>query len=270
VIGLDMPIDVHGLGTVAADIAFGGQFYVQAPAASFGVELGAANAPSIVRAAMSLLAAAREQVTVRHPEYPAIDHIALVMLHGPSQETGIDGRNSVVMPNGRVDAKDPSTWWGSLDRSPCGTGTSARMACLYARGAVAVGPAIRAPGSARDDLHRHAAFAHDGGKSAGGRAFCGGTRVDHGPQLPHAGSGRSLPAGLHGGRHLGLLELLTRPFTKPEAWGWNSHISPVLTGASRHRSKWRHPAFPLARGIGPCVAGVGFEPSLEDPSNISV
>jgi proline racemase len=139
VIGLDVPIQVHGLGTVAADLAFGGQFYVQAPAASLGVELGAANAPSIVRAAMSLLAAAREQVAVRHPEYPAIDHIALVMLHGPSRETGIDGRNSVVLPNARVDAKDPSSWWGSLDRSPCGTGTSARMACLHARGQLPLG-----------------------------------------------------------------------------------------------------------------------------------
>jgi proline racemase len=139
VVGLDLPIEVHGHGAVAADIAFGGQFYVQAPAASLGVELGAANAPSIVQAGMSLLAAAREQVAVRHPEHPAIDHIALVMLHGPSDEAGIDGRNSVVMPNGRIDARNPSSWRGALDRSPCGTGTSARMACLYARGQLSLG-----------------------------------------------------------------------------------------------------------------------------------
>ena len=48
VVGLDVPVDVHGHGTVAADVAFGGQFYVQAPAAALGVELGAANAPEII------------------------------------------------------------------------------------------------------------------------------------------------------------------------------------------------------------------------------
>lgn len=84
VVGLDVPVDVHGFGTVEADIAFGGQFYVQAPAASLGVELRAANASSVVRAGMSLLASAREQISVRHPEHPFLDQIALVMLYGPA------------------------------------------------------------------------------------------------------------------------------------------------------------------------------------------
>lgn len=139
VVGLDVPVDVHGHGTVAADIAFGGQFYVQAPAAALGVELGAVNAAAIVRAGMGLLASARDQVPVQHPQNPRINEIALVMLHGPSSEAGIDGRNSVVMPNAALDAQDPCSWSGSLDRSPCGTGTSARMACLYARGQLPLG-----------------------------------------------------------------------------------------------------------------------------------
>jgi proline racemase len=139
VVGLDVPVEVAGYGTVPVDIAFGGQFYVQAPAAAFGVELGRADVPGIVRAGIGLLASARQQVPVRHPENPAIDQIGLVMLHGPSQDPGIDGRNSVAMPNGPLDAGDPTTWRGSLDRSPCGTGTSARMACLHARGELALG-----------------------------------------------------------------------------------------------------------------------------------
>jgi proline racemase len=56
------------------------------------------------------------------------------MLHGPSTTAGVDARNSVVLPNGPLDADNPETWRGALDRSPCGTGTSARMACLHARG----------------------------------------------------------------------------------------------------------------------------------------
>src|SRR5699024_8038728 len=52
---------------------------------------------------------------------------------------GTDGRNAVVLPNGAVDLNDASTWSGTLDRSPCGTGTSARVAAKHARGELAVG-----------------------------------------------------------------------------------------------------------------------------------
>ncbi len=45
----------------------------------------------------------------------------------------------MVMSNGRLRADDPNTWTGALDRSPCGTGTCARMAALYARGQLAIG-----------------------------------------------------------------------------------------------------------------------------------
>jgi proline racemase len=131
---LDIPIDVPDYGAVAADIAYGGQFYVQAPAAAMGVELGAANAPEIVRAGAALLAAARAQVKIEHPTDPNLSQISLVMLHGPATQPRFSGRNGVVMPTGRLDPARPETWRGVLDRSPCGTGTSARMACLFARG----------------------------------------------------------------------------------------------------------------------------------------
>lgn len=131
---LDTPIEVPEYGTVLVDIAFGGQFYVQAPASSLGVELGAANAQDVVRAGAALLAAAREQVTVKHPDDDTLSVISLVMLHAPSTQDGISGRNSVILPTGQLDQHRPETWRGALDRSPCGTGTSARMACLHARG----------------------------------------------------------------------------------------------------------------------------------------
>lgn len=136
---LDLPIEVPEYGTVAADIAFGGQYYVQAPAAAMGVELGAENAPAIIRAGAALLASARQQVTVSHPTGPNLSQVSLVMLHGPSMTPGVSARNSVVLPTGTLDAAAPSTWRGVLDRSPCGTGTSARMACLHARGELGLG-----------------------------------------------------------------------------------------------------------------------------------
>jgi proline racemase len=131
---LDTPIDVPEYGTVLGDIAFGGQFYVQAPSAAMGVGLGAENAPHIVRAGAALLAAARAQVSVTHPTDPNLSRISLVMLHGPATTPGVSARNSVVLPTGVLDVDRPQTWRGVLDRSPCGTGTSARMACLHARG----------------------------------------------------------------------------------------------------------------------------------------
>jgi proline racemase len=133
-VALDHKIAVPEYGTVAADVAFGGQFYVQARAADLGVDLGPDHAPAIARAGMALLAAAREQVPVVHPEQPEVNEISLVMLHGPADLPGISGRNSVVLPAGRITLGDPASWRGTLDRSPCGTGTSARMAALHARG----------------------------------------------------------------------------------------------------------------------------------------
>lgn len=145
-VALDRKIVTPEYGTVAADIAFGGQFYVQARAADLGVALGPEHAPAIVRAGAALLAAAREQVPVAHPESPDVDEIALVMLHGPADSPGISARNSVVLPSGRLVADDPQSWRGTLDRSPCGTGTSARMAALHARG----------------ELDLHVPFVHQG------------------------------------------------------------------------------------------------------------
>ncbi len=138
-LALDQELTVPEYGTVAVDIAFGGQFYVQVRAADMKVALGPDHAPEIARAAMALLSTAREQVPVAHPTRPDVTEIALVMLHGPADSPDADGRNSVVLPSGRIRADDPQSWRGTLDRSPCGTGTSARMAALYARGELDLG-----------------------------------------------------------------------------------------------------------------------------------
>lgn len=138
-VALDHEVVVPEYGTVAADVAFGGQFYVMARAADLGVALGPEHAPAVARAATALLAAAREQVPVAHPERPDLTEIALVLLHGPADDPGVAGRNSVVLPSGRLRAADPASWRGTLDRSPGGTGTSARMAALHARGELDLG-----------------------------------------------------------------------------------------------------------------------------------
>jgi proline racemase len=145
-LALDQDIVVPEYGTIAADVAFGGQFYVMARAADLGVALGPEHAPAIARAGTALLAAAREQVPVGHPDQPDVTEIGLVMLHGPAGSPGISGRNSVILPSGRITLDDPASWRGTLDRSPGGTGTSARMAALHARG----------------ELGLHVPFVHEG------------------------------------------------------------------------------------------------------------
>lgn len=137
--GLDLPLDVPGYGTVPVDIVFGGQFYVQTRAENLGVVLDPGNAKEIIRAASVLRKAADEAFDVQHPLIPEIDSIGLPMLHSPARTEGTGGRNAVVLPNGEVDLDDPTTWAGTLDRSPCGTGTSAKVAAMHARGELAIG-----------------------------------------------------------------------------------------------------------------------------------
>jgi proline racemase len=135
----DREIDVPNLGRIKVDVAFGGQFFVLAAAKDAGVALEPSQARAIARAGTLIRAAAQQQLPVKHPENPGIDRITLVMLHGPSDTPGVSGRNAVVTETGAVDFDNPDTWTGALDRSPCGTGTCARMACLHARGQLPLG-----------------------------------------------------------------------------------------------------------------------------------
>ncbi|MFB6611785.1 proline racemase family protein [Agromyces sp. NPDC056379] len=143
VVGLDVPLQVPGIGTVAADIVFGGQFFAQVKAEDCGIELRQEHGRELARIGALIKLAASEQVRVAHPLHPEIDGVNLVMLHSGDREPGREDRNTVVITNGPMRADDPATWTGTLDRSPCGTGTSARMAALHARGQLALGEEFR-------------------------------------------------------------------------------------------------------------------------------
>jgi proline racemase len=139
VVALDLPLEVPELGTVGVDVVFGGQFFVQAAAADCGLDLEPARARELVRAGALLRIAARRQVDVRHPLTPGIAGVSLVMLHSGPLVAGEPARNAVVLTSDPLDPGRPETWTGILDRSPCGTGTCARMAALHARGQLAIG-----------------------------------------------------------------------------------------------------------------------------------
>ena len=131
---LDAPVEVRGLGTVAVDVAYGGMFYVIADAAPLGFRLTTDEARDIVRVAKMIKAAAREQLPVVHPENPGIAGVTIAQLSGEPSQPGVHRRNTVVVSTGTPDWSRPSSWTGVLDRSPCGTGTCAKMAALHAKG----------------------------------------------------------------------------------------------------------------------------------------
>ena len=131
---LDLPVEVPHLGTVKVDVAWGGMFYVIADATQFGLRLTPDEGRDITRIGAMIRAATREQHPVMHPDNPEIIGPTISQLAGPATRPDAQGKNAVVVATGEVDWNRPSTWTGSIDRSPCGTGTCARMATLYSRG----------------------------------------------------------------------------------------------------------------------------------------
>ncbi|HEY1338386.1 MAG TPA: proline racemase family protein [Bryobacteraceae bacterium] len=122
---LDAKVEVPGIGTVTVDVAYGGMFYVIAEAGPLGFRLTPDEARDIVRVAEAIKAATREQLPVVHPENQGIAGVTIAEISGPPSTPGAHRKNTVVVSTGRL---------GALDRSPCGTGTCAKMACLHAKG----------------------------------------------------------------------------------------------------------------------------------------
>jgi len=124
---LDAPLEVEGLGTISVDISYGGMWYAIADAAALGFAIEPSEARELSRAGERIRAAAREQLPCAHPENPAIAGVSIVQIAQPWQGVGQVSRNAVVVAPGR------------LDRSATGTGLSARMAALHARGLMSIG-----------------------------------------------------------------------------------------------------------------------------------
>ena len=143
---LDVPIEVPHVGTVTVDVAYGGMFYVIADAAALGFRLVADEGRDITRVTELIKAAAAEQLPVVHPDQPSFAGITIGQLSGPAHDGRNSWRNVVTVSTGAMDWERPSTWTGVVDRSPCGTGTCAKMAVLHAKGRLAIGEDFRHEG----------------------------------------------------------------------------------------------------------------------------
>ena len=117
-------VEVEGLGTLKVDTAYGGDSFVVINAHDLGFEIKPDEAKDISDVGSKITAAANQQLNFTHPTNSEWSHISFCQMALPIfEEEGVKiSKNTVVI--------DP----GKLDRSPCGTGCSARMAILYAKG----------------------------------------------------------------------------------------------------------------------------------------
>ena len=120
-------LDVPDLGELTIDVVFGGLFFVFVDARQIALDLVPENAARLAELGMRILAVANQAVDVRHTHLPHIDRIIDLRFYVEPGSEGADSRNVVILGDHMV------------DRSPCGTGTSAETALRHAQGRLEVG-----------------------------------------------------------------------------------------------------------------------------------
>ena len=135
----NVEIEVDGFGSIPVDIAFGGIFYALVDPAAVNLKINPDSARALVDAGSRIQRAASTQLTIAHPKYSALSGLSYVMFVGETD----DGRpkGATVLPPGRI------------DRSPCGTGNSARMALMHSEGEVQVGDQFTALSIIDSEFH---------------------------------------------------------------------------------------------------------------------
>lgn len=123
----DLTVEVPGWGDVTLDIAYGGNFYAIVPAERFGIELVPEQADRVLEVTRAVRDAVCAVADPVHPESPWIHGVSHVMLTEPLREGEARARNTILFGE------------AGIGRDPCGTGTSARLAQLHARGVIPEG-----------------------------------------------------------------------------------------------------------------------------------
>lgn len=129
----DARIAVEDLGELTLDVAYGGDFYAIVDADPLGLRLAPDNDTALIAMARRIIPALNAQLRIAHPERPDINRCYQTLFTSAHTTSG-DLKQTIVCPP------------GALDRSPCGTGTSARVAALYARGAIGLDQPVRFEG----------------------------------------------------------------------------------------------------------------------------
>lgn len=123
----DCALELPGYGKIKFDISFGGSFFAIVKAEQVGLSLVPENAEKLKELGIALREIINKEIPVQHPSLPHIHTVDLVEWWSETETKGATLRNCVVFGQGQV------------DRSPCGTGTSAKMATLFAKGELKIG-----------------------------------------------------------------------------------------------------------------------------------
>jgi proline racemase len=129
----NLAIDLPELGEIKLDVSFGGIYTAIVDSESLGVKVDPAYSGRILQLGSEILRAANEQIEVEHPTNPHMTTITQVMITGDASNPKADYKNVVVCCHRTTESKK------AIDRSPCGTGTCARMAQLHSRGDLEIG-----------------------------------------------------------------------------------------------------------------------------------
>ncbi|MDE2997041.1 MAG: proline racemase family protein [Bacteroidota bacterium] len=169
---LDAVLEVEGLGTLRVDTAYGGDSFVLVEAADVGIDLHPSNARQLAELGVRIVAAANDQLGFSHPGDRDWDHISFCQFTGPLENSDgeLTGANTVAIRPGK------------LDRCPTGTGVSARLAVLHARGMI-------------DETGTYRARSIIGSEFVG--RIVGTTRLGDTPAVIPAVSGRAWITGTH-------------------------------------------------------------------------
>ena len=123
----DVELDVEGIGHIKFDISFGGSFFCIISADQLGLEVKPENASKLKEAGLKIRDAVNANVEIQHPTLSHIKTVDLVEIYDKPSHPEATYKNVVVFGD------------GNIDRSPCGTGTSAKLATLYAKGELKLG-----------------------------------------------------------------------------------------------------------------------------------
>lgn len=123
----EQTLHVPEMGDLTVDVVLTGGFFVMVDAEDAGLDLSPENADTLIELGMHLTELANEQLTVQHPEREYINTVDVVEFYGSTDNGIADGKNAVIFSEAH------------MDRSPCGTGTCAKMALLHHRGELDVG-----------------------------------------------------------------------------------------------------------------------------------
>lgn len=122
----DVTVDVPDVGKIKLDISFGGSFFAILPVSEVNEKIEPKNSQKLADVGMKILHAVNDQVKVQHPVLDHIKTVDLVEMYGDPKDDESTKQNVVIFGDGQV------------DRSPCGTGTSAKLATLHAKGELGI------------------------------------------------------------------------------------------------------------------------------------